>query len=114
MDWSGSLVQKEMKFNYFFSEKADGLEEGKYGTAGWFAGGNSSVWSYGGRGKGFLQFRCVLESGNWGMYVMILYMHTFLLYTFKHPSQKVHTAFVSGFWYAIISIQIYGLGKKVL
>lgn len=39
MDWFGSLVQKETKYNYFFSEKADGLDEGKYVTSEWFTGG---------------------------------------------------------------------------
>lgn len=37
MDWFGLLV-KEMKYNYFFSEKADGLKEGIYVTAGWLTG----------------------------------------------------------------------------
>lgn len=101
-----------MKFNYFFSEKADGLEEGKYMTAGWFTGENSSVWSYGGRGKGFLQFGCVLDGVKLG-YIHDDFVHAYIFTSyFKHPSQKVHTAFLSGFWYAIISFQIHGLAKK--
>lgn len=66
MDWFGLLVQKEMKYNYFFSEKADGLEEGKHVTQ---LGGSleeSSVWNYGGREKGFLQSGCVLEGVKLG------------------------------------------------
>lgn len=40
MDWFGLLVWKEMKCNYYFSEKkTDDVEEGKYMTAGWFTEG---------------------------------------------------------------------------
>lgn len=52
MDWFGSLVQ-DVKYNYFFSEKADGLEEGKYVTAGWLTGRKLGLEQVGGRRDSF-------------------------------------------------------------
>lgn len=75
-------------FRFFLENKADGLEERKYITAGWFTGGNSSVWRCGGREKRFLQFEHVLKGENQDIYMGIFYVHIFSHHTSN--SQKVH------------------------